>query len=333
MLNRDSIFVNGFSRGGTTMLTNLLASHPEVCLVGETHHVFKGHSITDSFWRVINKCVYHDAPILVGHGQNFFSPRLVKPRKPLSRWAERLIDRVLYREKMRSNHPLLNRYKTAELEYTRDEIADSRLLCKNIDGMIYGNDAFASMYPDATFFGLVRNGFAVCEGHLRRGRSAKEIGWRYRVLVDKMLDDCERIPSYRMIRFEDLVASPLGTLQAIYAHAGLAVDRLREIRMQVRRVMDSKGNHLLNGDSEWDVVWLTPRELNDYFNRDVDANQIRRLSDRDRDDFLSEAMSAMERLGYLSDRVEALDDDSAFCIPVNFETEEAVSPFPVRRAA
>ena len=332
MLNREAVFVNGFSRGGTTMLTNLLASHPEVCLVGETHHVFKGHNITDNAWRVINKCLFHDAPILMGQGQNFFSPRLVQPRKPLKGWSQRLVDRVLYREKLRSNHPVFNRYKTAGLEYTRDEIAESRLLCKNIDGMIYGNDAFVDMYPDATFFGLVRNGFAVCEGHVRRGRSAKEIGWRYRVLVNKMLSDCDRVPSYRMIRFEDLVDNPMGTLQAVYAHAGLAVDRVREIRMQVRRVMDSQGNHQLKGDAEWDVVWLSPSELNGYFDSDVDANQIRRLSARDHDDFLSEAEESMERLGYSMDRVEVPHESHHFCVPIPAADSER-DQSSIRRAA
>ncbi|MDG2384999.1 MAG: sulfotransferase [Pirellulaceae bacterium] len=312
MLNRNAIFVNGFSRGGTTMLTNLLASHPTVCLVGETHHVFKGHNITDSRWRVLNKCLYHDAPILMRHGQNFFSPRLVKPRKSLCRWSENRIDRILYREKLRSNHPLLNQYKTANLEYTREELMESRLLCKNIDGMIYVNDAFSQMYPDGTYFGLVRNGFAVCEGHVRRGRSAQEIGWRYRVLAEKMLSDAERFANYHMVRFEDLVADPMETVAAAYAAAGLDVDRLDKVRMQVRRVMDANGNHQLVGDSEWDVVWLTFSELGGYFKQDVNLNQIKRLSAVDRDAFLEEAGDVMERLGYPCE----VSESRGYCVPV-----------------
>jgi hypothetical protein len=128
-----------------------------------------------------------------------------------------------------------------------------------------------------------------------------------------MLADSDRIAGYHMIRFEDLVANPLATLKLIYTQAGLDVDRLREIRMQVRRVMDAQGNHLLNGASEWDVVWLSPRELNDYFNSDVDSNQIKRLSDRDRDEFLSEAGDVMDRLGYLS---EVCEDPADYCIPI-----------------
>ena len=317
MLNHQAIFVNGFSRGGTTILTNLLASHPDVCLIGETHHVFKGHRITDSPWRVLRKCLQHDAPILVGHGQDFFSPRLIKPRKPLSRWAQRRIDRILYREKLRSQHPLLNRYKSPDAEYTPEELEQGRLLCKNIDGMIYANDAFAEMYPDATFFGLVRHGLAVCEGHLRRGRPAAETGWRYQLLVDKMLHDARTLPRYRIMRFEDLIGNPWPTLQSLYAYAGLELDRIGELRMQVRRVMDAEGNHRLPGAPEWTVVWLRPTELPAYFQCDVDHNQIKRLSTSDRNAFLKQAGRAMERLGYdVSDATAA----APVCLPLTERT-------------
>jgi hypothetical protein len=304
MLNREPIFVNGLSRGGTTILTNLLASHPAICLVGETHHVFKGTSITDSPWGVLRKCLCYDAPIILRQQQDFFSPRLIQPRTPLSSWAKRRVDAILYREKLRSDHPLLNGFKDAENRYTHEEIHTARLLAKNIDGMIFANDAWAEMYPDASFFGLVRNGLAICEGHMRRGRSATAIGRRYQILVDKMLDDSRRLPRYSVIRFESLLAAPRETLRRVCEHVGLRSEEITQIRMQTRRVMDADGNHRLCGNHEWDVVWLRPDELVPYFQRDVDRNQIRRLTPADRDAFLREAGRAMEQLGY-SDSLSA----------------------------
>lgn len=315
MLNRNAIFVNGFSRGGTTILTNLLASHPDVCMLGETHHVFKGHNITDSLWRIFAKCVCYDAPIIVSQWQDFFSPRRVEPRKPLRPWVRRRVDRVLYREKTHSVHPILNEYKSPDDRYTAREIEDSRLLCKNIDGMIYATDIFAEMYPDATFFGLVRNGLAICEGHLRRGRSAEEMGWRYQVLVDKMLRDQGEMSRYWLVRFEDLVSHPQTSLATMIANAGLDFSRMSRVRMQVRRVMDAQGNHRLDGGDEWDVVWLALDELDGYFHRDVDQNQIQRLSTRDRDAFLHQAGDAMERLGYVNRQADA---DSAARVVISF---------------
>ena len=52
------------------------------------------------------------------------------------------------------------------------------------------------------------------------------------------------------------------------------------------------------GASEWEVVWLELGQMADYFHPDVDSNQVRRLSDQDRDIFLRQAGRAMERLGY-----------------------------------
>lgn len=298
MLNRKPIFINGFSSGGTTILTNVMASHPDVCTVSEIHHLFKGHSLTDTAFRVALKCVFHDAPAMVLTGQNFFSPRSINPRKKLSHLAQRFIDRVLYREKLRSQNVFFNRFKHQDVEYSREEILNSRMVGKNVDGMIFTSDALAGMYPGATFIGLLRDGLAVCESHLRKSRSAREIGYRYRVLGRKMWADAQRFAHYQLIRFEDLVSDPSRSMRRLYHHAGLEFDKLRDVRMQVRRVIDADGNHRLRGGAEWDVVWSDLDGLSSHFQKDVNRHQIQRLSAADRDAFLKEAGDTMELLGY-----------------------------------
>jgi hypothetical protein len=302
VFNRRPIFVNGFSRGGTTILMNVLASHPDVCTVEEVHHLFKGHNLADSALRILLKCVLHDAPAIALIGQDFFSPRLIHPRKRLSPTARRFVDRVLYSEKLRMRGSCFNRFKRENVEYTLREIADARLLGKNLDGLIYASDAFAEMYPDATFFGLVRDGLALCESHLRRNRPAAELGFRYRVLGQKMMADRQRMPRYMLLRFEELLSEPIFCIRHIFGHAGLDQPQLRNFRMQVRRVMDADGNHRLAGGNEWEVVWLDVRELDSYFRKDVNQNQIKRLSAADRDAFLREAGDTMEALGYSTSR-------------------------------
>lgn len=307
MLNRKPIFVNGFSRGGTTIFTNLLASHPDVCTVPEIHHLFKGHNVTDSAARIAYKCLFHDVPVLLSTCQDFFSPRLLVPRCRPSRRLQRFIDRVIFKEKLRCRNSYFNQFKARQVEYTRQEIASSRLVGKCIDGMVYTTDTFAEMYPDATFVGLVRNGLALCEGHLRRGRPAHEIGQRYRELVAKMQADAVRLPHYRLMRFEDLLSDTAGCLHELYEHARLDISKLSSVRMQVRRVMTADGNHQLVGGLEWDVIWLDPASLESYFRHDVNDNQIKRLAETDRDSFLAEAGSTMEQLGYSTD--QAHDDE------------------------
>jgi hypothetical protein len=307
MLNRAPIFVNGFSRGGTTIFTNLLASHPDVCTVPEIHHLFKGHNVSDSALRILRKCLFHDAPVILRLRQDFFSPRLMAPRRPLSRRLQHFIDRVINKEKLRCRQSIFNEFKHQGVYYTKDEVTSSRVVAKCIDGMIYASDEFAKMYPDATFVGLVRHGLALCEGHLRRGRSAQKIGQRYRQLGEKMLEDARRYPRYRIYRFEDLLEDPTTCLADLYDHADLDESTLSGVRMQVRRVMDAQGNHKLVGGSEWDVVWLELNALNSYFRSDVNSNQIKRLSAADRDAFLREAGPTMKKLGYDPDAASAME--------------------------
>lgn len=299
MLNQRPIFINGFSSGGTTILMNVFASHPEVCTVSEVHHVFKGCSLDDSAPRILLKCLLHDAPAIALIGQDFFRPRSIHPRKRLSAAAQRFVDRVLFKEKLRMGHSrFFNQFKHENVKYTRQEIADTRLVGKTLDGMIYSTDTFSEMYPDATFVGLVRDGLALCESHQRRNRPASEIGFRYRVLAEKMLADSQRLPRYMLLHFEELLAHPVNCIQRIYEHAELDRSKLRDVRMQIRRVMDADGNHQLSGGDEWDVVWLDPQQLESYFQKDVNRNQAARLSSADRDAFLKEAGGTMEALGY-----------------------------------
>jgi hypothetical protein len=118
-----------------------------------------------------------------------------------------------------------------------------------------------------------------------------------------------------------LIGNPWETLQAACACAGLDASLIREVRMQARRVMDAEGNHRLCGRNEWDVMWLEPENLASYLRRDVDANQIKRLSPSDRDAFLKQAAPAMELLGYPTD-ANAPDDENA--------ADPCLLPFPAQ---
>lgn len=125
---------------------NLLLSHPEVCMpTGETHKVFKGRALGELTWRLIQKRLCYDLPVRVAMRQDIFHPLLLQPRKRVSLWVQRFVDRILYGEKLRARHESHNRYKFEGVEYTREEIADSRLLCKNVNGLIYTTGMFRAM--------------------------------------------------------------------------------------------------------------------------------------------------------------------------------------------
>ena len=300
---RDPIFVNGFSRGGTTILTNILASHPAVSYLGETHHLFKGSSLTDTALRIGFKAVCRDLPTMVAQREDFFSPRLIRPRRRLTKWTQRQISRVLCGDRKKSLHPALNQFRSQGVPYTQEEITNGQILTKNVDGMIFTTDALHQVFSNATFFGLVRHGLAVCESHLRRGRSIAESAHRYRVLTEKLIDDSERIPNCHLLRFEDILASPQSSVISITQLAGLDAKQIHLIRMQRRRVMNQEGQHKIHGGPEWSVTWCQPSELSHFFDSNVNRNQIARLSDSQKNEFMDLTSDVMDRLGYGRDEM------------------------------
>lgn len=300
MLNQGPIIVNGFTRGGTNILMNFLLSHPGVCMpTGETHKVFKGRALGESLWRIIQKRLCYDLPIRAAVRQDMFHPLLFEPRKKVPVWVQRFIDRILYSEKLRARHEGHNRYKSEGVQYTCEEIAESRLLCKNVNGVIYTTDMFREMYPDAVFFGLVRNGLAVCEGHVRRGRTAEEFGHMYKRLVTRMLEDAARLEYYHIVRFEDMISDPLRLLDKIYQLAGLSVNELQKVRLQLKPTVDRRGHHGLAGGYDRQVIWYDVDDLHSHFRPEVDENQVSQLAPGDREAFLRIAQVTMEHLGYL----------------------------------
>ena len=300
-MNQGPIIINGFSRGGTTILSNILASHPDVCYLGETHHIFKGHRHTDSKLEILRKSLIRDLPWIIRQREDVFSPRLIRARRPLGdSGLAQFRDLLLTERQNAARYAMYSKYKSEGQVYSADEIVKTRLMSKNVDGMIFTTDILAAAFPEATFVGLLRNGFALCEGHLRRGRSAAESGWRYRTLIERMQWDAERLPRYFFVRFEDLMANPVQLARDLYQMVGLDPTVVERIRMQRRRVMDSSGNHRLqDGGQEWSVEWLTWDDLPKYCQGDVNRNQIARLSEPDRESFLQEAAATMQRLGYL----------------------------------
>jgi len=299
MLNRAPIFLNGFTRGGSNIVTNLLLTHPGVCLpTGETQKVFLGETGVEPRWRTPYKRWRYDFPLALSGRRGLFDPDNLSDRPPLSRWAMRHIDRVLYRERFAARHERHNRYAAEGVLYTDEALAQARLFCRNLNGVVLMTDNFAAMYPDATFFGLIRNGLSLCEGNMRRGRSARSCAELYHRLVTKMLADSERYERYRIVRFEDILRDPLDAMASLYQHAGLDLDQVEKIRLQSRPTLSRSGEHRLERGTEGQVVWYTRDEVGAHFRADIDAVQADKLSQADRNTFLAICGSLMERLGY-----------------------------------
>lgn len=299
MLNKKPIFLNCFSRGGSNMLVNLLVSHPNVCLChGELHKVFKPRTpFDDGFARVVRRFTI-DYPIRLVMRQNYFKPNLVAPRNHVPYLLRRYFDHLLYYGRFTALSESYNLYKSEGVEYTREELAQCRLLSKGMNGMVFTVDTFREMYPDAVFFALIRNGLAVCEGRVRRGYSAEVFAHDYNKIIDKMFALEAEMPNYHIFRFEDMLADPLAMLHRLYELAGLEVSALKKVRLESKATLDSSGKHVLTKGRDRQVFWYELSDLNRHIKKDVNKNQLRNIKPEDKSIFLSIAGETMERLNY-----------------------------------
>jgi hypothetical protein len=278
---------------------NLLLSHPDVVVSsGETQKVFKGTK-WDPWWRKLKKRLFYDMVIRLVVGQDLFGARNYQPRKSVPLKLQRYIDHVLYYGRFTAMIETHNLYKTEDMLYTKEEVANCRLLTKGLNGIVFTAEMFHKMYPDAVFFGLIRNGLAICEGYIRRGRTAEKTGYIYKIVAEKMLKYQAQMPNYHIVRYEDMVKHPLNFVYEIFKYAGLDVKQLSKIRLQSKRVMDATGKRDLLKGSDRQVFWYKLSDLHKHIKPDINENQIRRLSVDDKAKFLSVAGGTMEKLEYV----------------------------------
>jgi hypothetical protein len=300
MLNKAPIFVNALWRGGSNILVNLLLSHPNVCsATGELQRVFRGGARGEGLSRVVSKYLRYGLLVDLVAGPGFFRPDNLEPRPALPARTRRHIDRVLYQEKLRARHEQHNLFVCEGVLYTDEQIASSRLLCKNLNGLTFLTDLFSSMYPDATFFGLVRNGFALCEAYVRRGLSAEACARTYVRVVEQMLEDVARLERYHIVRFDEILGDPPSAINRLYRLADLDHSKVERIRLQHKPTLDRTGEHRLRGGRDREVVWYGWGKLSSHLQADIDEVQAARLDAKNRERFLTVAGPVMERVGYL----------------------------------
>jgi len=276
----------------------MLLSHPQVCGSGGEFQQVLRRQAGDPLTRLIVKLVRY-VPIMVRERSDVFRPRNWSPRGPLTEFTRHRIDRVLYAGKIRARKAGQNQFKAENEPYLDDEIANARVLSKLVDGNIFLSQALCSMYPDATFFGLVRNGFAVCEGHIRRGANVRQIAREYSIGCQRMIADEKEIGSYHVLRYEDCIAEPVQSLQKICRLAKLDISSIKKVRLETKQVISQSGAHeYVQGASDKVVVWYTLEEMKDHFRSDANKNQIARLTPEQKKEIRAICRESLHHFGY-----------------------------------
>jgi hypothetical protein len=301
MLNKKPIFIIGFTRGGSNILLNLLRSHPQVCSPrGETQEVFKGQIGEEKLSVILTK-LWKYLPILLAQRQHIFSVNLESdPVRSFSQKTMHRIDKVLFLDKMKALGPTQNLYKNENEKYSLEEIKKSRILCKNLNGLIFLTDLFNEMYPDATFLALVRNGFAVCEGHLRRNIDINKSAELYRKSCERMIEDSKRIKNYHILKFEDIIDEPVKMLYKIYDYCDLDKGLLKKVRLATKPIVKKDGSHgYIHGVAETKLLWYDIEEFSNHFDKNVNKNQIARLTKNQKKIIQEEAGQVLKYFNYI----------------------------------
>lgn len=145
------------------------------------------------------------------------------------------------------------------------------------------------VFPKSVFIGLVRNGFAVSEGIMRKGnKSALRAATHWNLVNSIMLDDAERVDNFLLLRYEDLVMDQDGSAETL-------AEFLKVPKARLSTAMTARYDFsTVNGSGMQPVV-------------DLNAPAIARLSSEDYGTISRVAAETLNRLGYeqSSDRRDA----------------------------
>ena len=288
----DPIFLNCFSRGGSNILWNIYLSHPDVVSpIRETLEIFR----TGVHQPTMEGYV---AALLSGQ-PHLFDQWTLAPRRPINGPAQGYIDRTLFRWQMKTLDNADMRWKSETERYTPEEVAAARLCAKNNNGIIFLSDRLLEMYPTATFVALIREPFALYEGHVRHHlkSAAEDFAGFYNAMLGRMLDDQARFPSYHILKFEDLLADPLGTVAQLYAWARLDPARAPKLRFKAKPHLNAAGERTTTFQAG-KHYWFGPDEIYQFLDPKINDYQSDRISAADRETILRLTEPVLARAGY-----------------------------------
>ena len=186
--NKKWIFIVGCYNSGTTLLHNVLATHPDIGSMPQ-----EGQALNDQF------------P----------TPKALKiPRL----W---ILKRELFH--LSEDNPPASVADKLKQQWSRhyNNINKPILIEKSITNtarILWLNKHF----QEASFIGIIRNGYTVAEGIHRRAGHDFDLGARQWAISNQiMLDDLEQVPRKLIILYEDLAQNPTTTLNTISDFIGV----------------------------------------------------------------------------------------------------------------
>ncbi|MDD4870901.1 MAG: sulfotransferase [Kiritimatiellae bacterium] len=283
MRNKKVLVINGMSRGGTNILSNMIQSHPAVCSAR--------HEASRLF-----------SPFLIGRLRFITDNVLTHPlllKQPFTKLAGYLIDKRLYAYKMRNFEDDYDRFKADGVAYTREEIAGSAVCLRAMNETIFATELFRRIYGEnAYFIGIIRNGYGICESWKRRGVHPEKTGHFYRKYVEAMYKYSQQYPHYMIVKFEDVLSQPFEKISEMFCFAELEPKSVEKIRLKAKTVLTKKGTQEVPYGDRSVKYWLDRDTIRSFLVVDISDTQKKMLTDFDLLEFEREAMPALKLAGY-----------------------------------
>lgn len=296
------VFINGFSRGGTSLLWNIIGSHPNFIMPdGETHQI-----LLDGFYK---------KRFIKGLKYDFFSRNFI-PKPHLTRkhlfvnygtlnpanFSKRNLHCRLYEEvDNKIAHNALNNARHEEASYSkkRPDETEQRIVCKNINGIIFLTPTFQKMYQDSMHIGLIRNGLALLESRARRNTmpNPETFASIFKIIGEQMLEYRERYDNFHLYKFEDLTQSPSDFIARIYQIIDAPPSDDQEYLLKVKSHYNETGDYI-SPRIEGEKTWFDRERLSDFISPKINENQLKKLPPSYYDRFMLIAGRTMEKLGY-----------------------------------
>lgn len=271
------IFLFGMSRGGTNQLLNILRSHPETFWPeGEFAEVFRKNK-TGKFIERLRRFIYY-SPLRLFYG-DILAPNIFHDNidRKLLGWPEKHIQRCLLDSCKYRKFSVEKYRKSLEKLGLIDLIPKTRLFVKAVDYNLELLDSLHRIFPEAIFIGLIRDGRAVCEGHIARGKTPLAAAQLYNFVGNK-LASLEKNFNGRTWRFEDLISDPERVIYEIIDFCSLDLKSFRGVMLQ-----DKHRTYDVDGTLKVEKVdkYFSMPEIKKHFRQDVNAHSIGKLNPKD----------------------------------------------------
>lgn len=283
MQRRKAILLYGLARGGTNIVWNLLQSHPAIVSTVYELGQLMGRKSSTRLADQINLLRYK-VPATHAGSVRYFQDKF-----------DAFVLQTLTHED--------NRYKHEGQLYTEQEVRRATCCFKGVASPrvwdLKYDALLGSCYDEVYRIGLIRNGFSVCEGWLRRGVSARQAGRYYSRFAEQLQRMQAHYQSFKIVSFEEVLADPFGAATDLFRFVQETPYELDRLRLKVKKTLSSQGAHEVRYGQENRKYWFDRERISALFDPTVDHKQRAHLSDADAAAFERAAGGALRYFGYL----------------------------------